>query len=97
MLTPLEFAERILLLKEVVPFSASSWGRTDIHNAAVGGVPKSSHRRWIGLDAVPDNPTPENLFKLRAEADRYDLEVLDEWATKKHWHIQPKGWAQVAW
>jgi hypothetical protein len=97
MLTPLEFAERILLLKEIVPFSVSSWGRTQDHNTLVGGVPRSAHKRWLGIDVIPDDPSDQNLRTLRAEADRLDLEIIDEWATKQHWHCQPKGWVNIAW
>jgi len=100
MLTPLEFAERILLLKELVPFSVSSWGRTDAHNRTVGGVPLSAHRRWLAIDIIPEGPAGETttlLPTLRAEASRLDLEVIDEWATKGHYHLQVKGWANIAW
>src|SRR5712692_3361610 len=97
MLTPLEFVERILILKEIVPFSVSSWGRTLTHNTTVGGVVLSAHRRWLGADAIPDDPSSVNLATLRVEADRLGLEIIDEWATKQHWHCQPKGWASLAW
>jgi len=97
MLTPLEFAERVLLLKEEIPFSVSSWGRTDVHNAAVGGVSKSAHRRWLGIDVIPDTPSPENFAALSAAAGRLDLEIINEWDAKKHWHIQPMGWVDLAW
>src|SRR5437899_2579107 len=97
MLTPLEFAERVLLLKELVPFSVSSWGRTEVHNTAVGGVAKSAHRHWLAADVIHENPTPANLLYLQTAADRLDLEVIDEWTTKGHYHVQPKGWASVAW
>jgi|SRR5436309_8157119 len=104
MLTPLEFAERVLLLKEEIPFSVSSWGRTETHNERVGGVKLSGHRKWLAADIIPDDvPTlastsGETIFaNLSERAARYDLEVIDEWATKGHYHLQPKGWASVAW
>jgi hypothetical protein len=96
-LTPLEFVDRILLLKEIVPFSVSSWGRTQDHNTLVGGVPRSAHKRWLGIDVIPDAPSPETLAILQTEADRLDLEVIDEWAAKQHYHVQPKGWINLAW
>src|SRR5436309_9629757 len=99
MLTPLEFAERVLLLKELIPFSVSSWGRTDIHNSAVGGVEKSGHRKWLAADIIPDPGWVATQFFMDVSqaAARYDLEVIDEWATKGHYHLQPRGWAQIAW
>ena len=97
MLTPLEFAERVLLLKQYVPFSVSSWGRTDAHNTAVGGVEKSAHRQWLAADVIPDDPSPRTLAVLILDAGHLDLEVIDEWATKGHYHVQPRGWANIAW
>ena len=98
MLTPLEFAERVLLLKELVPFSVSSWGRTETHNTAVGGVPKSAHRHWLAADIIPDDTLSGGAGTLlQIAASRYDLEVIDEWATKGHYHVQVKGWATIAW
>jgi len=96
MLTPLEFAERVLLLKELVPFSVSSWGRTEAHNTAVGGVPKSAHRQWLAADIIPDLPIMARTEFLEA-LDRLGLEVIDEWATKGHYHVQVKGWVNIAW
>jgi hypothetical protein len=51
----------------------------------------------LGRDLIPDDPSPETLVKLRAISERYDLEVIDEWATKGHYHLQPRGWINIAW
>ena len=101
MLTPLEFAERVLLLQEELGFSVSSWVRTEKHNFSVGGVKLSAHKRALAADVLPDE-MPEDqrplwLGDLQLRANHYDLEVIDEWATKGHYHLQVKGWASVAW
>ena len=32
--------------------SCTSWGRTPVHNKAVGGVGGSPHLAWLGVDIV---------------------------------------------
>ncbi len=60
MLTSLQFAERILMLANRVPFSVGSWGRTPRRNRSVEGLDHSYHLIWLAvvihLDSVVDFP-----------------------------------------
>jgi hypothetical protein len=53
-MTSQEFASLVLALKDKFAFSVTSWGRTESHNRAVGGVATSPHLRWMAVDVVVD-------------------------------------------
>jgi hypothetical protein len=81
-----DFAERLVLVALVVPFSVTSWGRSPKHNAAptVKGHPDSWHLLWLGVDAVLDNPADGESFER--QCGRLGLRVLNE---GDHYHVQP--------
>lgn len=65
--------------------SVSSWGRTEKHNKAVGGVPGSLHRVWLAVDVVYDLP----VLTVRAEqvAASLGIRLIRE---GDHDHLQAK-------
>lgn len=94
--SPLQFAEIIMALCFAHHGSVSSWGRTDLHNASVGGEPESRHRLWLGMDVILDgmlttlpqdrsSDITQNISKFMSDCRRYDLIVLDE---GDHIHVQ---------
>jgi hypothetical protein len=67
--------------------SVTSYGRTQKHNQAVGGVPNSGHRYWVAADVVYDSPRPTEE-RLRV-AQGLGLRVIIE---DDHDHLQPFDW-----
>ena len=65
--------------------SATSWGRSPAHNAAVGGKDDSQHKDWTAVDVVWDPGTQPDLEVLRAAARPLGLEVDRE---VDHDHIE---------
>ena len=65
--------------------SVTSWGRSQGHNAAVGGRLDSQHLEWTAADVVWDAHQRPELPVLEAEAAKVGLEVVREVA---HDHIQ---------
>lgn len=49
----------MLQIKDKVPVSVTSWGRTTIRNAMVGGKATSKHLDWLAVDFVADNTADE--------------------------------------
>lgn len=49
-MTKSDFRDALDTYCAVVGGSVSSYGRTDWHNAVVGGVPYSAHRFWLAAD-----------------------------------------------
>jgi len=43
-------------------FSVVSWGRSEKHNAAVGGLPNSMHLYFLAVDVVLDDEKDTILF-----------------------------------
>jgi len=82
----LDFVNRVLLLKIRWGFSVTSWGRTDKHNKAVGGVDGSNHLFWLGMDVVLDEM--KKNIEFEKDADRLGLVAIFE---GDHYHLQPKG------
>ena len=78
-----DFAGKIELLKELFPFSVTSWFRSKKRNAAVGGHPQSKHLTGFAVDVVLDDPkdTPQFLRTVNA----LGLGFLEE---DDHIHIQ---------
>ena len=83
-----DFAEAVRAYALMTGASATSWGRTMKHNQAVGGVPYSAHRFWLGCDVVYDAPIPETERKEIGK--RLGLRVLPE---GDHDHIQAFDWS----
>jgi len=67
----------------LVPFSVTSWYRTESRNKAVGGVPNSKHLRGLAVDIVTDNAYDKN--RLRDILTSFDLEVIVE---SDHIHVE---------
>ena len=78
------FSDSVRSLATLIPFSITSWGRTEKRNKLVGGHPRSWHRLWLAVDVIPDKWS--DLSMIRKEAARFGLKVLNE---SDHWHIQP--------
>lgn len=85
-MTRAEFCEALALYCTAVSASVTSYGRTEKHNRAVGGVPTSLHLRWLAADVVYDEPV------ARERADQaaafFGLQVLRE---GDHDHLSPAG------
>ena len=81
-----QFIEAILLLAINWHISVTSWGRTQKHNKAVGGVDDSHHLRWLGIDVIIDE-NKKNL-KFEKDCDRMGIRALWE---VDHYHLQPKN------
>jgi hypothetical protein len=82
-----EFAEAVATYCLLRGGSITSWGRSEKHNAAVGGVPGSAHRFFRGADVVYDAAAP--LAARQTDALRLKLKLIDE---GDHDHLQPLDW-----
>jgi len=82
----IKFIESILLLRCRWSFSVTSWGRTEKHNKAVGGVDGSYHLLWLGLDVELD----ENKKNVTFEKDCSLVGIVALWEGD-HYHLQPSG------
>lgn len=67
--------------------SVTSYGRTEHHNKAIGGVKHSAHRYWVGADIVYDDVV--DLETAIQTAARCGLKLIRE---DDHDHLQPLGW-----
>lgn len=83
-MTPLEFHSALMVYCYVFKASVTSYGRTDWHNSAVGGIDDSYHRVWLAADVVYDGK-PGNGEKQRT-ANQLGLEVIFE---SDHDHLEP--------
>ena len=83
-MNPTEFHSSLMAYCYATRASVSSYGRTAIHNAAVGGKANSNHLQWLGADVVYDAP----LVKADRDriARRFGLEVIEE---SDHDHLEP--------
>lgn len=70
---PSDFAERVVAYCTATHSSVTSWGRTDRHNADVGGVSGSLHRAFLAVDVVYDRPLPLESRTRYASALGLDL------------------------
>ena len=80
------FARAVRVYCTAARASVTSWGRTEVHNRAVGGAPTSNHLRWLAADVVYDQ-TPD-LAHVTAAAAAVGLQVHRE---RDHDHLSPAG------
>ena len=85
-----EFVDAVIRYCSMTRASVTSWGRTEGHNRAVGGVPYSAHRFWLGLDVVYDEPPGPRDVPTEIAA-RLGLRLIDE---GDHDHLQPLTWTK---
>lgn len=81
---PIRFATALIAFCYATRGSVTSWGRTEKRNAAVGGVPTSMHRQFLGADVVYDEPIAVDFAQQTAR--RFGLKVVRE---SDHDHLQP--------
>ena len=81
----IKLVQSLLLLRIKYPISITSWGRTPVHNKAVGGVDDSDHLIWLGIDVVLD----ENKKNLQFEKDCDRLCLSPLWEGD-HYHLRLK-------
>ena len=84
-MSPMEFHASVMGYCYATRGSVSSYGRTEKHNADVGGKPTSNHRLWRAADVIYDEPI-EKATRI-ALAARYGLEIVEE---IDHDHVEPK-------
>jgi hypothetical protein len=80
----LDIASAVIFLCFKHDGSLSSWGRTERHNKAVGGVDNSYHLMWMGVDVVLDVPGKNIYFE--EDAEKFCLKAIWE---GDHYHLQP--------
>jgi hypothetical protein len=83
----MEFPDFCLKIREychVTGASVTSWIRTPMHNAVVGGVPASRHLLGLAVDVVYNLPTPEGVTRQGA-ADALGLHLIIE---HDHDHVE---------
>jgi len=85
-MTPLQFAELVMMYCAQVEGSVSSWGRTWWYNRLVGGVEFSGHRFWCGADVrCWDHLTGDEKVRVRRllKDDDFAPAIFDLAARKK--------------
>lgn len=90
---PETFAINIKELCLKLAGSITSWGRTNAHNHAVGGVEHSPHVAWVAADVVYD--VVPALGDVEAEAGKRQLKAIREFTEEgkfTHDHFQPLDW-----
>ena len=86
-MTPYHFFDAVRSFCTVLGGNVTSYGRSKIHNLAVGGVRYSAHQVWLGADIVYDT-LPQ--LEARSEwAARLGLKLVVE---NDHDHLQPSDW-----
>ena len=88
-MTKSEFREALESYCAFLGGSVTSYGRTPVHNALVGGVQYSSHQFWLGADVTYDHSHP--LEHRKEVATRLGLFL---WPESDHDHVQPLTWAK---
>jgi len=88
-MTPEEFLSKLRAYCARFNASATSSGRTALHNEALGGVPGSAHLVWLAADVVYDTFVPEGARELMAHRLGLRLIVEDD-----HDHLGPADWGQ---
>jgi uncharacterized surface protein with fasciclin (FAS1) repeats len=84
-LQALTFATNVLAIAKRYAMSVTSWGRTEAHNKAVGGVADSQHLKWLAVDVVLDAGVNHTEFVNAVEES--GLMPIDEGT---HVHIQAR-------
>jgi hypothetical protein len=80
------FARAVVTIRRKYGGWVTSWGRTDLHSAVVGGFPGDPHTWDLGVDMLY-HVRPE-FTDLRMEAEALGLAVIRE-ELKPHDHFQP--------
>lgn len=88
-MTPLDFWQALTAYCALVGGSVTSYGRTQEHNARVGGVPLSGHLFWLAADVVYDDATRARALPRADFARRLGLRLIAE---SDHDHLQPWAW-----
>jgi len=83
-----EFSLAVFTYCAIFDGSVRSWGRTKKHNAAVAGVPHSSHVAWLGADVIYDELPL--VTERREWAGRLGLLLII--ADGHDDHLQPATW-----
>ena len=71
-----EFAEVVAEVRSCIPFSVTSWFRSDSRNEAVGGAEYSQHLEGLAVDIVLDHE--EDKRTLMRKFSEYNYYVIDE-------------------
>ena len=80
-----DFAEAAFIYCTYFNMSVTSWYRTQLHNAEVGGMETSLHPLGLAIDGVYDGARP-SIDKCQAIAKRLGLYVYREGT---HDHVRP--------
>lgn len=80
----LHFCNAVVILGLRFRFSVTSWIRSAIRNAAVGGSRDSWHMVALAVDVVLDDG--EDVISFKLTANKLGLKALDE---GDHIHLQP--------
>lgn len=78
----------VLLLKDIrdiIPFSVTSWWRSPVRNFKVGGVKSSYHLKGLAVDIILDNNLQVDKLKMLCSDSGLECIVY-----KNHCHIEPK-------
>ena len=81
-----EFTDKILYLNKCIPFSVTSWIRSESRNEMVGGAETSFHITGLAVDIVLDDKT--HLPLLITKMKELDLNYIIE---DSHIHIDVGG------
>ena len=72
--------------------SVTRWGSTGVHNAAVGGVPGSPHRFFMGVDVVYGKGGLDGAPNAIVASQRARAMGLALIVEADHHHLQPLDW-----
>lgn len=85
-MTYLEFCTAVSQLAAISRFRVTSWWRSPVSNASVGGVETSWHVLGMACDVVAE--TVLDTERIAKFAPKLGLEVIDE---TTHLHLEPEG------
>lgn len=85
-MTYVDFCVAVSQLSAVARFRVTSWWRSPVSNAKVGGVEDSWHQMGMACDVVPE--TVLDSERIKRFARKLGLEALDE---TTHLHLEPLG------
>ena len=72
----IDFTTAVLVLHGFLPFSVTSWIRSQKRNKEVGGIAASYHLLGLAVDVVLDNPADNARFISAAK--QIGLDAIDE-------------------